>query len=38
MKNTLESTGWNVTEAARRLDLTRGHIYNLIKTLGLERE
>ncbi len=38
LKTTLESTGWNVTEAARRLDLTRGHIYNLIKTLGLERE
>jgi Nif-specific regulatory protein len=38
VRSALEATGWNVTEAARRLDLTRGHIYNLIKTLGLERE
>jgi Nif-specific regulatory protein len=38
LKNALDGTGWNVTETARRLDLTRGHIYTLIKALGLERE
>jgi Nif-specific regulatory protein len=37
LEQTLEAAGGNVTEAARRLDLTRGHIYTLIKTLGLER-
>jgi len=38
VRSALEAAGWNITEAARRLDLTRGHIYNLIKTLGLERD
>jgi Nif-specific regulatory protein len=37
LQNTLEATEGNVSEAARRLDLTRGHIYTLMKTLGLER-
>jgi Nif-specific regulatory protein len=35
---TLVETSWNVTEAARRLDLARSHVYNLIKAFGLERE
>jgi Nif-specific regulatory protein len=35
---TLSETSWNVTEAARRLDLARSHVYNLIKAFGLERE
>jgi Nif-specific regulatory protein len=35
---TLGETGWNVTETARRLDLARSHVYNLIKAFGLERE
>lgn len=34
---TLKETGWNVTEAARRLDLARSHVYNLIKSFDLER-
>jgi Nif-specific regulatory protein len=34
---TLEDTGWNIVEAARRLDVTRSHVYNLIKAHGLER-
>jgi Nif-specific regulatory protein len=34
----LEETGWNVSETARRLDLTRTHIYNLIERFGLERD
>jgi transcriptional regulator with GAF, ATPase, and Fis domain len=37
IRSALEATGWNVTEAARRLDITRGHIYNLVKALGVER-
>jgi transcriptional regulator with GAF, ATPase, and Fis domain len=37
LENTLRATGGNVSEAARRLDLTRGYIYTLMKTLGLDR-
>jgi Nif-specific regulatory protein len=33
----LEDTHWNVTEVARRLDVARQHVYNLIKTYGLKR-
>lgn len=33
----LESTDWNVSEAARRLDLARSHLYTLIQTHGLRR-
>jgi Nif-specific regulatory protein len=35
---TLRDTSWNVTEASRRLDLARSHVYNLIKSFGLKRE
>jgi Nif-specific regulatory protein len=38
LKRELEAEGWNVTGAARKLDLTRQHVYNLIKTFGLKRE
>lgn len=38
LRETLEETGWNVVEAARRLDLARSHVYNLIRAFGLERE
>jgi len=34
----LVDTGWNVTEAAGKLDLTRSHVYNLIKSFGLQRD
>jgi transcriptional regulator with GAF, ATPase, and Fis domain len=34
---TLEETGWNITEGARRLDLARSHVYNLVKGFGLGR-
>ncbi|HVJ89547.1 MAG TPA: sigma 54-interacting transcriptional regulator [Labilithrix sp.] len=34
---TLEDTGWNIVETARRLDLTRSHVYNLIRAHGFER-
>ena len=37
LRHTLEDTGWNIVEAARRLDLTRSHVYNLIRAFGLER-
>jgi transcriptional regulator with GAF, ATPase, and Fis domain len=33
----LDSVNWEVTEAARVLDLTRAHMYNLIRAHGLER-
>ncbi len=37
LRQTLEDTGWNVTESARRLDLSRAHVYNLIGAFGLVR-
>lgn len=37
LKRTLETTSWNVAAAARKLDLTRAHVYNLIKAFGLRR-
>jgi len=37
LQRTLEETGWNVTEAARRLDLARSHVYNLIRAFGFQR-
>lgn len=38
LRKTLEETGWNVSEAARRLDVARSHVYKLISALGLERK
>jgi|SoiMethySBSTD1v2_1073268.scaffolds.fasta_scaffold02863_5 transcriptional regulator with GAF, ATPase, and Fis domain len=37
LENALQASGGNVSEAARRLDLTRGHVYTLMKTLGMEK-
>jgi Nif-specific regulatory protein len=37
LQEALEAQGWNVVETARRLDLARSHIYNLIRAFGLER-
>ncbi len=37
VRDALENQGWNVADTARRLDLTRSHLYNLIKAFGLER-
>ena len=34
----LEETGWNVTEAAEQLDLSRSHAYTLISAFGLGRQ
>ncbi|HVU01727.1 MAG TPA: sigma-54-dependent Fis family transcriptional regulator [Polyangiaceae bacterium] len=38
LRATLDGTGGNVSETARRLDLARAHVYTLMKTLGLERD
>jgi len=38
VRQSLEDTGWNVAETARRLDLARSHVYNLVNALGLERK
>ncbi|MGI9590952.1 MAG: sigma 54-interacting transcriptional regulator [Myxococcota bacterium] len=38
LQQNLEDTGWNIAETARRLDLARSHVYNLVKALGLERK
>jgi Nif-specific regulatory protein len=37
LRQTLEETGWNIVETARRLDLARSHVYNLIRAFGLVR-
>ncbi len=37
LARTLRDCAWNVTEAARRLDLSRSHAYNLIDAFGLTR-
>jgi Nif-specific regulatory protein len=37
LSDALEATGWNVAETAKRLDLARSHLYNLIAGLHLER-
>ena len=37
LQGALEANGWNVLETARRLDLARSHVYNLIRAFGLER-
>ena len=38
VREVLEQSGWNVVEAARRLDVARSHLYTLIRTFGLERD
>ena len=35
--DTLDTCDWNVTEAARRLDIARSHVYNLLEAFGLKR-
>ena len=37
LQRTLEETGWKITETARRLELARSHVYNLIHAFGLGR-
>jgi len=38
LTSALDDTGWNVSEAARRLDLARSYLYDLIKAHGLQRK
>lgn len=37
LEKTLETEDWNIAATARMLDLTRAHVYNLIKQFGLSR-
>ncbi len=37
LERSLEETNWNVSETARRLDLARSYLYDLIKAHGLQR-
>jgi len=37
LQDALEAESWNVVDTARRLDLARSHVYNLIRAFGLER-
>ena len=37
VRDALEASGWNVAEAARALDVTRAHLYNLMSEFGLKR-
>jgi Nif-specific regulatory protein len=38
LHKTLEATDWNVSAAARKLDLTRAHVYNLVKSFNIHRD
>lgn len=38
LQRELLATQWNVSEVARHLDITRQHVYNLVKAYGLKRE
>jgi len=37
LRRCLEQMEWNVSRTAVRLDITRSHLYTLIRTLGVER-
>ena len=38
VRRSLDENEWNVREVARKLDLTRSHVYNLIRSFDLKRE
>jgi Nif-specific regulatory protein len=38
LRETLRDTGWNVTQAAEKLDVARSHIYSLIRSFGLQKD
>jgi transcriptional regulator of acetoin/glycerol metabolism len=38
LERALDENEWNVTETAKRLDLARSHVYNLIQAFGLKRQ
>ncbi|HYC53739.1 MAG TPA: sigma-54-dependent Fis family transcriptional regulator [Candidatus Binatia bacterium] len=37
LRRTLTEVDWNISECARRLDLARSHVYNLIQAFGITR-
>lgn len=37
VRDVLEESGWNVSEAAARMDVARSHVYNLIRAFGIVR-
>jgi transcriptional regulator with GAF, ATPase, and Fis domain len=37
LRDALEESGWNIVQTAKRLDLTRTHVYTLINAFGLRR-
>jgi Nif-specific regulatory protein len=37
LRQSLEDTSWNVVETSRRLDLSRSHLYTLLRAFGIER-
>jgi len=37
VRRALDASEWNVSATARQLDLTRAHLYNLIKAFGISR-
>jgi Nif-specific regulatory protein len=37
VSDTLVETNWNIAEVARRLDIARSHVYNLIHAFGIVR-
>ncbi|HLK09756.1 MAG TPA: sigma-54-dependent Fis family transcriptional regulator [Candidatus Binatia bacterium] len=38
VREVIVECGWNMVEAARRLDIARSHLYTLIRAFGIERE
>lgn len=38
LRQTLDETGWQVVEAARRLDVSRSTVYNLIRAYNIRRD
>jgi Nif-specific regulatory protein len=37
IQSVLESTDWNMTETARALDISRAHLYTMVRSLDLKR-
>ncbi|MEZ4384212.1 MAG: sigma 54-interacting transcriptional regulator [Nannocystaceae bacterium] len=37
LERMLSACDWNITETAKRLDVARSHVYNLIKSFSIER-
>jgi Nif-specific regulatory protein len=37
IRESIEGSGWNMVETARRLDVARSHLYTLIRGFGIER-